>query len=158
MQRLHATAALFLVWGGLLVPRFATAQTLSFAAKKDAVTGANPRAIAVADFNGDGKLDFVTADYDFSKVSVLLGNGDGTFAAKVDYATGMAPYGVAVSDFNGDGKPDIVVANAFANTVSVLLNNGDGTLAAKVDYSTGAGTTPETVAVGDFNGDGKLTS
>src|SRR5207248_320280 len=39
------------------------------------------------------------------------------------------------------------------NNVSILLGNGDGTFAAAVNY--GAGTTPQSVAIGDFNGDGK---
>ena len=39
------------------------------------------------------------------------------------------------------------------NTVSVLLGNGNGTFQAKHDYA--AATFPESVAVGDFNGDGE---
>ena len=40
--------------------------------------------------------------------------------------------------------------------MSVLLGNGDGTFQAHIDYSTGAGTSPECMRLGDFNGDGKL--
>jgi hypothetical protein len=46
------------------------------------------------------------------------------------------------------------VANGTSNNVSVLLNNGDGTFGAPVDY--GVGSSPTSVAVGDFNGDGAL--
>src|ERR1700691_4998947 len=75
---------------------------------------------------------------------------------RADYATGTGPETVAVGDFNGDGRLDVVTGNTFstADTVSVLLGNADGTFAPHVDYP--AGGAPTSVAVGDFNGDGKL--
>jgi hypothetical protein len=87
-------------------------------------------------------------------VSVLLGNGDGTFAGKVGYQAGTVPASVALGDLNGDGRIDIAVANSDESdsTVSVLLGIGDGTFVAKTDY--GAGGWPNSVVVGDLNGDG----
>ena len=46
--------------------------------------GSDPTAVAVADVNGDGKPDLVTANDGDDTVSVLLGNGDGTFQAAAD--------------------------------------------------------------------------
>jgi hypothetical protein len=61
-----------------------------------------------------------------------------------------------VGDFNLDGKPDLAVTNQNSDTVSTLANNGDGTFAAKIDHRIGAtGAYPISVAVGDFNLDGK---
>ena len=107
----------------------------------------------MADFNGDGKSDLVTANWSGNTASVLLGNGNGTFQAKQSFGTGSEPHVVAVADFNGDGKSDLVTADYGDNTASVLLGNGNGTFQAKQAFGTGAG--PESVAVGDFNGDGK---
>src|SRR6266849_3573134 len=116
---------------------------------------------AVGDFNGDGIPDLATCGVGDSRstVSILLGNGDGTFQTHNDFNTGSGPTGIAVGDFNGDGKLDIVTANygidlEFSNTVSVLLGNGDGTFQRHVEYT--AGNFPKSVAIGDFNGDGKL--
>jgi len=109
--------------------------------------------VAVGDFNGDGKLDIVVANYNGDNVSVFLGNGDGTFQAAVNYNVGTNPTSVAVADFNGDGKLDLAVSNQ-GGTVSILLGNGDGTFARHVDYA--SGTSPNWVAVGDFTGGGKL--
>jgi hypothetical protein len=117
----------------------------------------NPQSVAVGDFNGDGKQDLVVTDAATNGVSVLLGNGDGSFQAAQGFAAGYSPDFVAVADVNGDGKPDLVVADAggygHSGGVSVLLGNGDGTFQAPRTF--GAGLHPISVAVADFNGDGK---
>jgi FG-GAP-like repeat/Domain of unknown function (DUF4214) len=131
---------------------------LSFAAPAPLSAQSRPAAVAVGDFNGDGKLDFVTANNNSASVSVFLGHGDGTFADPANYGVGSQPSAVVVGDFNGDGKPDLAVANANAfavgNSISVLLNRGDGTFQDPVNF--GAGVAPSALAVGDFDGDGKL--
>ena len=50
-------------------------------------------------------------------------------------------------------KQDLAVANQGSNTVSILLGAGNGTFGSKIDWTTGSA--PESVAVGDFNRDGK---
>ena len=93
--------------------------------------------------------------------SVLLGNGNGTFLPGQTFPIGTnagspSSTRVAVADFNADRILDIVTANtgtASNGTVSVLLGNGDGTFLPAKDYATGDGSV--SVAVGDFNGDGK---
>src|SRR5579864_71438 len=122
-----------------------------------------PTAVAVGDFNGDGKLDLVTANsysnsfWASGSVSVLLGNGDGTYQPARNFATGTGNYtfpSVAVGDFNSDGKLDIVETNDSG--VSVLLGNGDGTFQPARNLALPLGQGPQSVAVGDLNGDGKL--
>src|SRR5262249_51022922 len=78
---------------------------------------------AVADFNGDGKLDFAAANYDNGTVNVLLGDGNGNLLAPTDFNVGGNPYSVAAGDVNGDGHIDLVTANTRGNNVSVLLGN-----------------------------------
>lgn len=129
-------------------------------------TGPQPKALAVADVNGDGKPDIVAVNTGDSTVSVLLGNGDGTFQAQTaeeaakgkgkaapSYAVGQGVTSLAVADLNGDGKPDIVTADFTDNTVSVLLNKGNGTFAARSTMLVGNG--PDFVTVADLNKDGK---
>jgi hypothetical protein len=127
-------------------------------------TGFLPWSLAVGDFNGDGKVDLAVVNFatssnnDAGTVTVLLGNGDGTFQAAASLTTGICPNSIAVGDFNGDGKTDLAVVNGgdgtndYAGTVTVLLGNGDGTFTAAVSPATGRRS--DSVAVGDFNGDG----
>src|SRR5262249_61830436 len=61
----------------LLLPGVALAQTASFSARRDAPTGLNPRSLAAAHLNGDGRLDVAVADSSSNDVTVLLGTGDG---------------------------------------------------------------------------------
>jgi hypothetical protein len=129
----------------------------SFQAPVNYAVGPSPRAVAVGDFNGDGSLDLVVANFGESfgagsSVSVLLGNGDGSFQSAQDFPTQGGSTSVAVGDFNGDGSLDLAVGNAGNLSVSVLLGNGDGTFQTANDYAQEG--RPLSVTVGDFNGDG----
>jgi hypothetical protein len=119
-----------------------------------AINSTTPTSVQVGDFNGDGKLDVVTANEDLSSVGVLLGNGDGTLGSETDYGTGAGPASVALGDVNGDGKLDLVTANASGNNVSVLLGNGNGTYQTAKNASVGSSV--QSLALGDFNNDGQL--
>lgn len=109
-------------------------------------------ALALADLNGDGKLDVVTSDS--NAISVLLGDGAGGFQAPVDYAAGTGASSPAVGDLNGDGALDIVVSNFRSSSVSVLLGAGDGSFPTHTDYAVAP--YPQGLAIGDLNGDGRL--
>src|SRR6185312_1757060 len=86
--------------------------------------GSSYSGVAVADFNGDDKLDVITTSGGAGTVSVFLGRGDGTLTPPIDHAAGLNPDAVAVGDFNGDGRQDVAAADGGSNTVSVLLNDG----------------------------------
>lgn len=119
-------------------------------------TEQNTQAIAVADFNRDGKLDLVAVNYwPADNVQIIIGNGDGTFVWPSVYRVGPGTSSVAVADFNGDGIPDVVAANAgyygdLRSSLSVLLGKGDGTLADPIRIDVPA----SRVFARDLDGDG----
>jgi len=119
-----------------------------------------PDSVAVADLTGNGIDDIITADLQVGKISVLMGNGNGTFQAPITFDCGNDPESVAVADLNGDGIPDIVTADSVDRSVDVLLGKGmrNGQLKFKPAESIYLGDKPRydpmAVAVGDLNGDG----
>jgi uncharacterized protein (TIGR03437 family) len=123
------------------------------------LVGGAPTGVAVADLNGDGQPDAVVTG-GASDVSVLLSKNE-EFQAPVGYSLASPsplPQAVAIGDLNKDGKPDVVVASAgqfgAAGLMSALLGKGDGTLQAPVNTQVNAGA--QSIALADFNRDGKL--
>ena len=119
--------------------------------------GTKPVAVAVGDFNRDGKLDLAVINQDQHTLAILQGNGDGTFAAPVihNLPPGV-PMQVAVADFNNDGNLDIAVitgsVNGFTSQVIVLLGLGNGNFAPPIP--TVSGVSGLTIKTADVNGDG----
>jgi len=140
-----------------------TPGNISFGAKIDFNVGGHPNVITIADIDGDGKADIISANQTSNSISVLrnisTGVGNINFATQATFASGGTPYPIAVGDIDGDGKLDIVTGNANVATVSVFKNNstvGSVSFATHVDYSTGSGTVPIAMAITDLDGDGKL--
>jgi hypothetical protein len=114
-------------------------------------------AVALGDFNGDGKTDVVFDGFEDpvgSSIWIMLGNGDGTFQSSNQITATPGFSAFLVGDFNGDGKLDFV---GFASALSsyplyVYLGNGDGTFR----FATYSTTAAPCGGVGDYNGDGKL--
>jgi len=135
----------------------------SFAPKRDALVGLYPSALAVGDFNRDGKPDLAVLNGDSAGVSILLGKGNGSFAPRHSFGVAKASALIAVADLNRDGKPDLVIRIEFTQygkqgAVSVRLGNGDGTFGARHNYSVGSGDawTVNTIGIADLNGDHRL--
>src|SRR5690606_12613194 len=122
------------------------------------MTGTGPKQAAIADVDGDGILDIVTANQDSAEdqdVSVLLGVGDGTFAPAVNLAACSNPHQVALGDLNGDGAIDVAVACWGEANLAIILGVGDGTFQpAQLVFS--GGENPHGLVVADLDGDGDL--
>jgi hypothetical protein len=103
----------------------------TFETARRIAVGTFPRAVAVGDFNNDGKLDMVVANLGDSSVCVVLGNGNGSFQLQKVFALDGPPVAVAVGDFNGlnrwqDADPHAQKAVQLAPDIAeghVLLGN-----------------------------------
>jgi FG-GAP-like repeat len=143
----------------------------AFSAFSDFGGNADAYSPVVGDFNGDGNGDVAVAkNTEFAggnyvigtAISVLLGDGSGRLGAATNYTVGTGPTSMAVGDLNGDGKLDLAVANAGSDNLSILLGDGVGGFGAATNFAVGDFPNfqwfppPQiSVAVGDFNGDGK---
>lgn len=89
--------------------------------------GREPRAMALGDVDGDGKIDAVTANFFSNDVSVLRGVGNGSFAPETRLDSGANQIFIALEDLNGDGFDDIVTANDTSSSepgdIGVLFSN-----------------------------------
>ncbi|MCI0486877.1 MAG: FG-GAP-like repeat-containing protein [Blastocatellia bacterium] len=119
--------------------------------------GPNPFFVATGDFNRDNRTDLAVANNDAiretddGRVTILLGNGNGTFTPGTPVIT-PDPSSIAVDDLNRDGNPDLAISNAaFTFGVTVAFGNGNGTFGTPIRFP--AGGNPFDVRTGDFNGD-----
>jgi hypothetical protein len=114
--------------------------------------GGTVASVAIADLNGDGKDDFVTANSNTNNISIFFGHGNGTFMPRVQFAVNVSPRFVGIGDFNGDSKRDLIVTHESPAAAVILLGDGVGGFT-----QTGGSPQPvmQEIAIGDFNGDGR---
>ncbi|HVS83048.1 MAG TPA: VCBS repeat-containing protein [Pyrinomonadaceae bacterium] len=127
---------------------------------KRIAVGTAPASLALADFNGDGKLDIAVANSGSKNVTILLGDGKGglTQATGSPFPAGDNPNDIAVGDVNRDGKLDLAFANHDTHYVTVMLGDGRGAFAPapKSPFTVNSRPHPHGIAFGDFNGDHNL--
>jgi hypothetical protein len=115
--------------------------------------------VATADFNGDGKIDFLLQNSNTGQVAIWFMDGttfvsDTVLSQKVSYAAGWRIVGTG--DFTGSGTRDILLQNTAFGWAAVWFMNGstyvsDAVLAKPFNHADGW----SMVGAGDFNGDGK---
>jgi hypothetical protein len=120
--------------------------------------GQVPWSMAVADFNRDSISDIAVVNLATRSLTVILGDGAGSFSATMDSPIYIeqGPFSIDVGDFDLDGVTDIAVTTGIDNRVRVLLGGGDGSFDAASVVSAPTGAFPVSIAVADFNLDGKM--
>lgn len=147
--------------------------TFQYAPPVNLLVGNHPSYIAIADFNGDSKLDLaVSDDVDISDhidandsasgmslnpgaVNILPGNGDGTFGSPHRYPThGLGTHTIVAGDLNQDGMIDLVASDRYSEDISIFIGDGQGnfSLAPAITFPRWV----HSVVLGDLDQDGRL--
>jgi hypothetical protein len=116
--------------------------------------GTGPDSIAVGDFNGDGNIDLVVANYSGNNLSFLSGNSFHRFQVTGTIGPVSLPKSVVAGDFNKDGKLDLAVSKDGTTSVAIFPGNGNGLFATPTDV--GVGRNPHALVTLDLNNDGNL--
>jgi hypothetical protein len=120
------------------------------------------KVVVIADVDGDGKPDLLTANSGSHTVSVIRNvNGTGTittasFADKIDLPVGTGPVDLVVGDIDGDGRPDVMTSSLNTATISLIKNTstpGVVSFAERIDIARSP--FARGIALGDLDGDGK---
>ncbi len=126
-------------------------------------TGSSAVQLKLADVNGDGWPDIVTANTTSDNLSTLKnlvnpgGLTAGTFSQPAilsSTGSGVTASDVAVGKFDNGKVGAVVVSNT--STVTVMSSDGNGTFTPTTTYALSGGQTANLVRLADFNGDGKL--
>jgi Flp pilus assembly secretin CpaC len=141
--------------------------TFTEAAGSPFAVGINPSGVVIADFNGDGFLDFAVVNQGDNTISVFQGDGLGGFTPfpKSPFAlptTEKGPIAVLSGTFDNSGKPEIAVLNATTQNIGIFQASGvtsgagafDGTFAELSGSPVATGANPVAFATGDLNADG----
>ena len=122
-----------------------------------------PRALALADLDGDGRTDLAAAMYAAAEIALFKGDGAGDFKEVTRFQSrGNLPSTLRIQDINKDGRPDIIVSHPHSDD-SLVIFYGDGPFSFPVSQEIMLGRDRAVleheirdIAVADLNGSGRM--
>lgn len=116
--------------------------------------GTHPADAVAGDFNHDGRLDLIVANWMSGDLTVFLNQGNRQFTSSTVRYGGELAYSIYAADFNRDGKLDVAVPDVTKGGVWAMAGDGQGGFAKARFHATGVGV--RCVTGGDLDGDGHI--
>ena len=114
----------------------AAAATFNPAIQHSMGAGANPRGIAVGDFNGDADEDLAIGNITTDDVKIMIGASGVNFNPGVTLDTDNPdPIYPAAADVDGDGLAELAVGHLSSNVISVFEVTAGGAFANPIQFS-----------------------
>jgi hypothetical protein len=114
----------------------------------------NPPSYAVADFDGDGRSDIVTAEAKGARIWLRLQVAPGVLAEAISFPSLAGVRSLAAGDTDGDGRSELMLASPGERTVAIASLSEKG----RMSYPQPLPTTgkPHAVIAADLDGDGSI--
>lgn len=139
-----------------------TLGSISLATKVDVATSDLCDDLALADIDGDGKIDAIATVNNSSSNNLqifrnLSTSGTISFSSATNFTrSGHIPFNIATGDLNLDGKLDIVHSNFSTSSISIAENTStSGSISLATHFNLSVGSNPAIVLLEDIDGDGK---
>lgn len=114
---------------------------------------ADPRALVVGDFNGDGNPDVILGESN-GTLRQFLGDGKGDLVDAGNIAILGSVASMAIGHFTRDGHLDLVVSDYRSNSAIILLGSGNGSFERTWAFQLPRKGREFTIATADVNRDG----
>jgi hypothetical protein len=122
--------------------------------------GPYPFSVYVADLDGDGNLDVLTASYDDNKLAWYKNDGAGNFGTQRLVASDISePKCIYATDFDNDGDLDVLTNSGNGFTAGQFIwfqNDGSGNFGPQQEIGDSAYPPPFQVNAADLDNDGDL--
>lgn len=115
-----------------------------------AAIGRDAALSAIADVTGDGRPEILV---EIPHAMDVYRYTHGALARLARIPGGRYPQSAQIADLDHDGRADVVFVDATSNDLVVAMNRGNGAFAVRPRVATC--TAPLSLALGDFDGDGK---
>ena len=123
---------------------------------KNYSVGSGSFSISLADFNGDKKADFGTANFSSNNFSIRMNDGNGSFGSETTYSTGNStfPYAIASAPLNANDYNDLLLSLTAQDKIKAFQNDGSGSFTGLVSVS--SGDAPRGITLADLDNDGDM--
>ncbi len=119
-------------------------------------TGIGPTAVAVVDYDGDGRNDLVVPNYDEGTVSFLWNQGPPAYFVNIrTMALPPGPFSITVAPTSAGAPPELLVAQRMGSAISILSPKSRTPATLWDVTSIPVGLHPSSIAAADIDQDGR---